>query len=76
MTNFAEFVTKIWFQRLGAEASAGAIADMYENHDALRIRYAYLTTSWFPNICELLSDVELEDFFGGGGDLYFIPSLV
>ena len=34
-----EFVTKnwqIWFERLGAEASAGAIADMYENHNAVR----------------------------------------
>ena len=35
-----EFVSedwRIWVQRLGAEASAGAIADMYENHDAVRI---------------------------------------
>ena len=26
-----------WFQRLGAEASAGAIADMYEDHNAVQI---------------------------------------
>ena len=31
-----------WFQRLGAEAAAGAIADMYGNHDALNIKLAYL----------------------------------
>ena len=33
---------RIWFERLGAEASAGAIADMYESHDAVRIMGAYL----------------------------------
>ena len=30
------------FQRLGAEATAGAIADMYENHNAVRIKCSYL----------------------------------
>ena len=33
---------ELTFQRLGAEETAGAIADMYENHDAVRITGAYL----------------------------------
>ena len=28
-------------QRIGVEASAGAIADMYEDHNAVRIMYVY-----------------------------------
>ena len=33
---------RIWFQRLGAEATAGALQTCYENHNAVRIKSAYL----------------------------------
>ena len=33
-------------KRLGAEASAEAIADMYENHNTVRIKFAYLRLIW------------------------------
>ena len=43
LTNLVDILNIIlWFQRLGAEATAEAIADMYENHNAVQFRCAYL----------------------------------
>ena len=44
-----DFLPKI--QRLGAEASAGAIADMYENHNVVRITGAYFGLVFDESFC-------------------------
>ena len=62
---FHDFNMILWFQRLGAEATAEAIADMYENHNAVPFRCAYLG----PLKSIKLSGGEIVDLVNLGGRL-------
>ena len=48
----------VWFQRLGAEAIAGAIADMYEDHNAVRITLSCVECRIV--VCKLTNGYQLQ----------------